>query len=239
MGALPALLYLVLALAALALAGGLLVWVIRYASSRDDGGPKERPQPPTVAMPAPAGEQELLRVSRTEKGELAVFVQGQRRRHLQEIADPQLGRETVEALKAVLAFAEDWLPALRQPPPQPAARKSTVDEETFLERLRRSDMFSLRSPSRSPSKPSPPEPLIPVEKINDLVQERLREQPDLAARYVYLTTGANGSVRIYVGQQIFETVEDIPEPEVRALIQDAVSEWEDSFAGSGEAAWET
>lgn len=239
MGALPALFYLVLALAALALAGGLLVWIIRYASSRDDGGPKERPQPPTVATPAPAGEQELLRVSRTEKGELAVFVQGQRRRHLQEIADPQLGRETVEALKAVLAFAEDWLPALRQPPPQPAARKSTVDEETFLERLRRSDMFSLRSPSRSPSKPSPPEPLIPVEKINDLVQERLREQPDLVGRYVYLTTGANGSVRIYVGQQIFEAVDDIPEPEVRALIQDAVSEWEDSFAGSGEAAWET
>jgi hypothetical protein len=228
MGALPALFYLVLALAALAMAGGLLVWVIRYAGSKDDSSSGERLNPTTVGTSAPEGEQELLRVSRTQKGKLVVVVQGRRYHHLREITDPQIGRETIEALKAVLAFAEGWLPTSPQAPSQPASSKSTVDEEAFLERLRRSNLFS------AGVSPAPPrvEPLIPVEAINDLVQERLRKRPDLAGWHVFLTAEVGGDLRIYVGPQAFESVDDIPEPEVRALIQDAIREWEDSFLGA-------
>lgn len=228
MGALPALFYLVLALAALALAGGLLVWVIRYAGSKDGSSSGERLNPATVGTSAPEGEQELLRVSRTQKGKLVVVVQGRRYRHLREITDPQVGRETIEALKAVLAFAEGWLPASPQAPSQPASSKSTVDEEAFLERLRRSNLFST---GVSPASPRV-EPLIPVEAINDLVQERLRKRPDLAGWHVFLTAEVGGDLRIYVGPQAFESVDDIPEPEVRALIQDAIREWEDSSLGA-------
>jgi len=169
-----------------------------------------------------AGEQELLRISRTKKGRLTIFVQGRRYRHLREIKDPQVGRETIEALKAVLTFAEGWLPAPRQTPPQPASRKSTVDEETFLERLRRSDLF----PAGGPARTSQPEPLIPVGKINALVQKRLRERPDLAGRHIFLTTKVGGNPLICVSQQTFDAVDDIPDPQIRALIQDAIREWE-------------
>ena len=230
MGALPALFYLVLALAALAMAGGLLVWVIRYAGSKDSSSSGERLNPTTVGTSAPEGEQELLRVSRTQKGKLVVVVQGRRYRHLREIADPQVGRETIEALKAVLAFAEGWLPTSPQAPSQPASSKSTVDEEAFLEQLSRSDLFSAGvSPASSQV-----EPLIPVEAINDLVQERLRKRPDLAGWHVFLTAEVGGDLRIYVGPQSFESVDDIPEPEVRALIRDAIREWEDSSLGAVE-----
>jgi hypothetical protein len=230
MGALPALFYLVLALAALAMAGGLLVWVIRYAGSKDGSSSGERLNPTTVGTSAPEGEQELLRVSRTRKGKLVVVVQGRRYRHLREITDPQIGRETIGALKAVLAFAEGWLPTSPQAPSQPASSKSTVDEEAFLEQLRRSDLFSAGvSPALSRV-----EPLIPAEAINDLVQERLRKRPDLAGWHVFLTTEAGGDLRIYVGPQSFESVDDIPEPEVRALIRDAIREWEDSSLGAVE-----
>lgn len=229
MGTLPAFFYLFIALAALAVAGGLIVWVIRYAGGKGSGSPGEDTKPTTAVASAPAGEHELLRVSRTQKGNLAIFVQGRRYGHLQEIADPQVGHETIEALRTVLAFAEGWIPTPRETPRQPISGRPSMDEEAFLEQLRRSDLFSRRTPSRS----SLPEPLIPVERINDLVQERLRERPDLAGRRICLTTGLNGSVRIYVGQQTFETVGDIPEPEVRALIQDAIHEWENSYAGPG------
>lgn len=223
-GVLPAFFYLVLAIAALGVAGCLLVWVIRYVGSRDDKSSKESPNPATVSSSAPAGEQELLRVLRTQKGELAIYVQGQRCRHLRQITDAQVGRDTVEALKAVLAFAEGWLPRTPQVPPQPAPGSSTVDEEAFLERLRQSDLFAARDSSRA----SWVEPLIPVEAINDLVQERLQERPDLAGQRVSLTTEAGGDLCIYVGAQTFEAVDEIPDPEVQALIQDAIREWESS-----------
>jgi hypothetical protein len=219
MGALPPFVYILLALGSLAIAGALLVWVVDYIRST---GSRRREEPPASVEPTPAGEQELLRVLRTSKDGLAVYAQGQRYRHLREIADPQVGRETVEALQAVLAFAEGWLPAPSRPPVQPAPREPTVDEATFLERLRRGDVFS----PRSPAGPSLLEPVIPVEHINDLVQERLREQPDLARRRICLTTEVDGSLHIYVGQQTFEAVDDIPEPAVRALIRDAIREWE-------------
>ena len=225
MGVLPALFYLFLALAALAMAGGLLVWVIRYVGSRESGESDGNPKSMTAKDPPPAGEQELIRVSRTEKGKLAIFVQGQRYRHLREITDPQVGRETIEAIKAVMAFAEGWLPASRHVSPQPPPGASDADEEAFLERLRQTDLFS----TRGLPKPTASEPLIPVEAINELVQQRLKERPNLADRHINMTTEADGRLRIYVGPRSFESVDEIPEPAVRALIQDAIREWEHSY----------
>lgn len=171
----------------------------------------------------PVGDQELLRVSRTKK-RVEVFVQGQRYRHLREVADAQVGREAIEAIKAVLAFAEGWLPTPRQTPPLPAPEKPAVDQEGFLERLRQSDLF----PSDSSSEPSPPGPLPLVKEIDELVQRRLRERPELAKQRVRLISGEDGSLCIYVGQQTFSSVDDVSDPQVQALIQDAIREWESS-----------
>jgi len=228
MGMLPAFFYLILALVALAVAGILLVWIIRYVGSRD-GNPRESPNPGIDVTSALAGEQELLRVLRTQKGELAIYIQGQRHRHLREITDPQVGRETIEALKAVLAFAEGWLPASPPTPVPPPARKSSVDEEAFLERLRRANLFAAKGPSR----PSSAGLVIPAEAINELVQERLQERPDLAAQPIRLSTESDGRLRIDVGLQSFESVGDIPESAVRSLIQDAIREWESGYPASG------
>jgi len=235
MGAIPSFIYLLLALAAFAIAGGLIIWVSSYVKAKDERNPQKADKNPADADPSPTpakpgdsgiseptGEQELLCVSRTSKGGLAVSVQGQRYGHLREIKDPQVGRETVEALKAVLAFAEGWLPTARETTPRPAPRNSAVDEEAFLEQLRRSNLFSAGTPAPA----AQPEPLIPVEQIDELVQKRLQEHPDLAEQGIHLTTEADGSVYIYVGQQTFDAVADIPDPKVRALIQNAIREWE-------------
>ena len=221
-----------------ALAGGLLTWTVGYISGGQRGKRDHRrlhvaTAPGEPENPALAGEQELLRVSRTKKGKLAVFVQGQRYRRLLEITEPQVGRETIAALKTVLTFAEGWLPSTLQSPPQSSPRRSTVDEEAFLEQLRRSDLFSLDKPSglrgrpkrhTSPQRLEPPLP--PADEINDLVQQRLREQPDLARHSIRLTTGEDKGLCIHVGLQTFDAVNDIPDLQVRALIQDAIREWE-------------
>lgn len=218
-----------------ALAGALITWLIGYVNRE-----QQRHPPPSTAAQAepgdytPADARELLRVSRTKKG-LAVFVQGQRYRHLREVADSQVGRETIEALKATLAFSEGWLPTPQRAPSHPAPEESTVDQETFLDQLRQSDLFpsggSPRSgrdagPYGTMSEPLQPGPLPLVEEIDDLVQQRLRERPELAGQPVRLTSGAGGGLRIYVGLQSFDSVDEIPNPQVRALIRDAIREWE-------------
>jgi len=196
-------------------------WLIGYIGGKGEKNPQESAEPPT---PTPAGEQELLRVSRTEKGELAIFVQGQRRRHLREITDPQAGRETVEAIQAVLEFSKDWLSSTKAP--STSLPETGADQETLLAQLRRALKPSpLASPQAAMMGNQLP-PLRLVDEIDDLVQQRLQEQPDLAARHIRLTTGATGGLRVYVGQEIFDTVDDISDPQVKALIQKAIREWE-------------
>jgi hypothetical protein len=70
------------------------------------------------------------------------------------------------------------------------------------------------------------EPLPLVDEINDLVQRRLKENPNLAHHLITLTTSIRGDLRIYVDQKAFQAVDDITNSEVRDLIQDAIYEWE-------------
>jgi hypothetical protein len=242
MDTIPSFVFLVFALILLALAGGLGFWLYNYITGGGTGdGKHERPS----VVEASAGEeatmetdaQELLSVRRTKRGDLAVFVQGARYHHLREIRDPQLGQETVEAIRRVLAFAEGWLPSLRQEPSQPPSAESNVDEEAFLEKLRQSDMFSLEAPSSGPfgrrsrggRRPFQPlEPLLtPADAINELVQQRLQERPDMARQIISITTGADGGLRIRVGLKTFTDAGAIPDPEARALVQDAIREWKE------------
>jgi hypothetical protein len=247
--------FLVLIVALLVLAGGLGLWLVEYIKSsrkesssrltvaeRYEGAPEDSIKDliqDSVAE-AQSGEVELLRVARTVQGETIVFVQGQPRRHLREIKDLQRGQDTIEALKAVLAFAEGYIPASARPsqsaqtaPPQASPQAPAIGEEEFLERLRHTDLFPAEQKSpgiwglpkrRRPSEPSSPL-ITPADQINELVQQRLEEAPHLARYNVHVTTGADGGVCVHVGLQTYAVVDDIPEVEIRALVQDAVNRW--------------
>ncbi|HET91244.1 MAG TPA: hypothetical protein ENN99_10980 [Chloroflexi bacterium] len=43
---------------------------------------------------------------------------------------------------------------------------------------------------------------------------------------VRLASGLAGGLRVYVDQQVFDTVGDISDPQIRTLIQNAIHEWE-------------
>jgi len=210
-----------------------------YVGGKGEKSSQERERQPAsvtsseLESPAPVDEQrDLLCVSRTEDG-LVIFVQGQRRRSLQAITDPQVGRETIEAIKAVLEFSEGWLPSMRQQVVSPpVSSEATIDQETFLSQLRHSPPPSskkppgLLAPLQRQTSSNLLDPLHLVDEIDDLVQQRLREHPELTERRVRLTTGATGGLRIYVGRQAFDAVDDIPDPQVKALVQAAIREWE-------------
>jgi hypothetical protein len=69
--------------------------------------------------------------------------------------------------------------------------------------------------------------LTPADAINELVQQRLQERPDMARQIISITTGADGGLRIRVGLKTFTDAGAIPDPEARALVQDAIREWKE------------
>lgn len=234
MDAIPTPVFLVLFLALLALAAGIGVWLYNYATGGGAGSSKGERSPTAKASAEmetsiPASAQELLSVHRLERGELAIFVRGQRYYHLRGIKDAQMGIDAVEAVVHVMSFAEGWIPTIQSAQQSKPTPKSIVDQEAFLEQLRQSDLFpdpqstgQRRRLSRSPA------PLVtPADQINDLVQQRVQEQPDMAKRDIRITTSADGSLRFRVGLDTFTEVDDISDLEVKTLIQDAIREWKE------------
>jgi hypothetical protein len=185
------------------------------------------------SSPEPISREELLSVARTAEGEMLVLARGQPFRRLRDINDPRLGQDTIEAINTVLVFAEGWIPFIQKwsaesataRPVPPAQQPGTQPPSPMV----------APQPSRSPSPsstttiPKPGsllEPLPLVGEINDLVQKRLRENPELSQHLITLTTAIDGSLRIYVDHQAFQNVDAISNPGVRNLIRSAIQEWE-------------
>ncbi len=64
-----------------------------------------------------------------------------------------------------------------------------------------------------------------VQQINDVLQEQLDGTP-LAERAIRLSDGPRQTVVVWVGGQRYEGIDAVPDPEVKAAIRAAVSEWE-------------
>jgi hypothetical protein len=244
----------------LVLACGLVVWLVRAIGRGNKkkseqplspaSTPVEQAQAPPVQevqpaaaseteQPSPAeppGEQELLRVSRTAEGDLVVLAQRQPVRRLRDINDPRLGEDTIEAVRAVLTFAEGWVSFIEKWSAEAAsAAQPSLGQQPRPEPLPRAAPPHAGRPAHFPSTTTIPrpgrmlEPLPLIDEVNDLVQRRLKESPDLAGHLITLTTAIDGSLRIYVDQRAFQAVDDITDLRVQALIQGAIREWEDSW----------
>lgn len=78
---------------------------------------------------------------------------------------------------------------------------------------------------------APPEPAVAsdsgksmVEQINDVLAERTADREDALAG-VRLMAGADGGIRVFVGLESYP-MDEVPDPEVREAIRQAVAEWE-------------
>ena len=64
-----------------------------------------------------------------------------------------------------------------------------------------------------------------VDEVNDILQRKLHGSP-LAGKGIYLMENHNKEIRFWVGLESYNDVSEIPDPEIRELIDDAVKEWE-------------
>jgi hypothetical protein len=69
-----------------------------------------------------------------------------------------------------------------------------------------------------------PRPESMIDQINEILKLKLTEA-ESSRKAVRLVEGAGGIVRVFVGVQGYD-FDEVPDPEVRAIIREAVAEWE-------------
>ena len=64
-----------------------------------------------------------------------------------------------------------------------------------------------------------------VDEVNDILQRKLHGSPE-AGKGIHLMENHNKEIRFWVGLESYNDVSEIPDTEIRKLIDDAVREWE-------------
>ena len=67
-----------------------------------------------------------------------------------------------------------------------------------------------------------------VTQIDTILQARLVGTP-LEERGIFLTQSPEGGVAVYVGLTRYNGIDEVPDPEIKAAIRAAISEWEDKY----------
>jgi hypothetical protein len=82
------------------------------------------------------------------------------------------------------------------------------------------------APGETPAKRAAPRrPASMVEQINAILEKRLLERPELS-RGIRLAEGPGGAIKVYVGIDSYNGIDDVPGADIRQLIREAVAEWE-------------
>jgi hypothetical protein len=194
--------------------------------------PPPAPEPVTIKVDDPG----LLRI-KNEGGYIALDLDGTRvdttalttdqRKRLIEmltlmrpwleskpVAVPAKSTAATPSQPAPLAASAQSVPAAPStaiPPPAPtpqpaAARPATIAKE---------------------DRPSAPAGSI-VTQIDSILQARIAGTP-IEDRGVFLTQSPEGGVMVYVGLTKYSGINDVPDPEIRAAIRSAISEWENKY----------
>jgi hypothetical protein len=193
------------------------------------------------AMPAPPDSMELLRVWRDlSDGSLIVEIGGQRFASVNELQRAGLDRRFLNVVRDLTNMLRA---AQQQSQPRPAASPRAAPEES-AQRPPESELPDDVLPSMAPGtmlrqmgrvamghKPEPidetPSLSIP-DQIEQILQRRLADLPEFGDRSIHVRPSPFGGARIEVDGQFFDGVDEVADEDVRALIQDAVHEWEKS-----------
>lgn len=218
----------------------------RKAEEEQEKKDKPAPSPELKTGTVTVDDPGLLRI-KNENGSFALDLDGTRVNPL------SLSQDQRKRLIDMLNIMRPWLegrsapaPSMNTPPPSTPSQPISISErlETFGGGATASQPAPVQ-PARPVSQPVPPpatprastiakedRPSAPansiVSQIDSILQARL-EGTALGERGIFLTQSPEGGVNVYVGLTRYNGVDDVPDPEIKAAIRAAISEWEDKY----------
>jgi len=237
------------------IAGLIFVYLFGLYEGRSQGYKKRKaeeeqqkrdqptPSPETRTEMVTIDDPGLLRI-KNENGSFALDLDGVRANPL------SLSSEQRKRLIDMLNIMRPWLegrsaptlaPSMRNTPPSTSPQPTSISDrlETFAGAPTQSQPAPVQPrPISSSTAPRPStipkedRPFTPansiVGQIDSVLQARL-EGTSLGERGIFLTQSPEGGVVVYVGLTRYNGVDDVPDPEIKAAIRAAISEWEDKY----------
>jgi hypothetical protein len=203
--------------------------------SKQQEAPASAAPPETTTVDDPG----LMRI-KNENGSFVLDLDGKR------VNPISLSSDQRKRLIDMLNIMRPWLEgrAASQPPPQPAAPPPSAPPATVEERLNAFGGPPSTPPPTPPQQPAPPpagrqatiakedRPVAPansiVGQIDSILQSRLAGTP-LEGRGIFLAQSPEGGVAVFVGLTRYNGIDDVPDPEIKAAIRAAISEWENKY----------
>ncbi len=168
------------------------------------------------------GDLEILRAWRTRAGKVWLEMDGAR---LEDKAALQPDQQ-----RRLLTFVVDMRPWLSDAPtPEPKPTPQSVTASTPVPPTPPATPL----PEKKTIKPAPaPPPTAPamktiIQQIDDVLQAKLSTSV-FKERGIQLTEGPGGEVIVQDGLKKYEGIDAVPDPEIKALIRQAITQWEQS-----------
>lgn len=221
------------------LCGGIVIGAMfnRYKKAPpEEAETKKQPEEEPAAVEksiAGPGDKAILHAWRNEAGRVWLEMDGLR----VETKDDLAAEQKKNLLKLVLEL-RPWLDAVPAPTPTPApvpAPRPPVQELQAVQELlpaEEAPVKPLKLFQRPPKVKKPAVDAKPpvsmksiVEQIDDVLQQKLTGTP-FANLKIRLLEGPGGEVNVQIGALKHPSVEAIPNPEIQAVIRQAVADWE-------------
>jgi len=194
---------------------GLTAWLV--SAFRHSAGGQGRTDKKSVAQP------DLLAVRVNQQGLWEVAVNGVVYRSLEAVPDPAAQKQVVDALKILAGFSRSYVQKQR-------AQTSPADAGSLETTAGLPPVSSAAWREPGLSRPSTAPVFIPqinlAKEIEEIMKDLQAQVPALAHTTLRLQNAPGGGVIFFVNEQLYQNLEDIPDPAVQALIRAATRQWE-------------
>jgi hypothetical protein len=202
-----------------------------YKKRKAEEEQERKDKPPATPVTVKVDDPGLMRI-KNENGYLTLDLDGVR-------ADPaSLTPDQRKRLIEMLTVIRPWLegraapapvPAAPPPPlpsqPNPVTPPGPIPQPAVRETARAG--AAKGATSEKDERSTPPATGI-VGQIDAILQARLLGTP-LESRGIYLSNSPEGGVIVNVGLQKFNGIDEVTDPEIKAALRAAITEWENKY----------
>jgi hypothetical protein len=199
----------------------------------------EQASRPAAEPPAPASEPVTVKVDdpglmriKNEGGYLALDLDGTR------VDTTSLTADQRKRLIEMLNLMRPWLEgkpvtAPVQSPAAPASQPGPISQAASTPPAPVTPSPALQPVApRSTTIAKEDRPIAPagsiVTQIDTILQARIAGTP-IEEKGVFLSQSPEGGVMVYVGLTKYQGIDEVPDPEIKAAIRAAITEWEDKY----------